>query len=135
MSGWYEAAFRRVLYPAYESGLMRRRTLTWLAEYERTQWLSPQQIAELQWTRLKLLLEHCYRDVPFYQRQWRELDITPDDIRCLDDYARLPLLTKADIRNHADELKATSWRDQMLYKSHQRIDRRTLAVRLYAREQ
>ncbi len=117
MSGWYEAAFRRVLYPAYESGLMRRRTLTWLAEYERAQWLSPQQIAELQWTRLKLMLEHCYREVPFYQRQWRELGITPDAIRCLDDYARLPLLTKADIRNHTDELKATSWRDQMLYKS------------------
>lgn len=117
MAGWYETTFRRVLYPAYESGVMRRRTLSWLAEYEHSQWLSPQQIAELQWTRLKQLLDHCYREVPYYQRQWRELGITPDDIRSLEDYARLPLLTKADIRNHADELHATSWRPQMLYKT------------------
>ena len=117
MSGWYETTFRRVLYPAYETGVMRRRTLAWLAEYERAQWFSPQQIADLQWARLKLLLEHCYRDVPFYQRQWRELGVTPDDIRSLEDYARLPLLTKATIRDHADELKSTSWRDRMLYKS------------------
>ncbi|WP_114238536.1 phenylacetate--CoA ligase family protein [Dyella sp. C9] len=117
MSSLYETAFRRVLYPAYESGLRRRGTLAYLDEYERSQWLSPEQLAELQWTRLKRLLEHCYRDVPYYQKQWRGLGITPDDIRSLDDYARLPTLTKADIRSHAEDLKALSWRDRMLYKN------------------
>ena len=47
MSGWYEQAFRRVLYPAYESGLRRRSTLSWLASYERDQWYSPEAIAAL----------------------------------------------------------------------------------------
>ena len=117
MSSLYETAFRRVLYPAYETGLRRRGTLAWLDEYERSQWLSPAQLAELQWTRLKRLLEHCYREVPYYQRQWRELGITPDDIRSLEDYARLPTLTKADIRSHGEDLKAISWRDRMLYKN------------------
>ena len=113
----YEQLFRRVLYPTYESGVRRRRTLAWLADYERDQWLSPEQLATLQWQRLKRLLEHCYREVPYYQRQWRELGITPDDIRSLDDYARLPMLTKADIRAHGDELEARSWRKRMLYKN------------------
>jgi len=113
----YEKMFRHVLYPAYEGGLRRRHTLTWLDEYEHSQWLSPTQLAELQWERLKRLLEHCYREVPYYQRQWRALDVTPDDIRSLDDYAKLPTLTKADIRNHSDDLKAESWRDRMLYKN------------------
>lgn len=117
MSGWYETAFRRVLFPAYETGLRRRDTLSWLDRYERDQWLSPGELAQLQWTRLKQLLEHCHREVPYYRRQWRELGITPRDIRSLDDYARLPVLTKADIRAHFEELKADSLRDRLLYKA------------------
>lgn len=117
MNGLYETAFRRVLFPFYESGIRRRGTLAWLAEYERNQWLSPEQLASLQWDRLKRLLEHCYREVPYYQQQWKGLGVTPDDIRSLDDYARLPTLTKADIRAHSDDLKATSWRDRLLYKN------------------
>ena len=117
MAGWYETAFRHVLYPLYESGLRRRRTLAYLDEYRRNQWLAPEQIAALQWERLKRLLEHCQREVPFYQRRWRELGITTADIRNLDDFAQLPVLTKSDIRAHADELKADSWRDRLQYKA------------------
>jgi phenylacetate-CoA ligase len=117
MSGLYETAFRRVLFPAYETGLRRRRTLAYLDGYQRDQWLAPEQIAALQWQRLQRLLEHCYREVPYYRRRWRELGITPKDIRNLDDYAALPVLTKADIREHFDELKADSWRDRLLYKA------------------
>ena len=57
MSGWYEQAFRRVLYPAYETGLRRRSTLSWLASYERDQWHSPEAIATLQFQKLKTLIE------------------------------------------------------------------------------
>ncbi len=117
MNALYEAAFRRVLFPAYETGLRRRHTLAYLDDYRRDQWLNPEQIAALQWKRLQRLLEHCYREVPYYRKRWRELDITPQDIRNLDDYAKLPVLTKADIRAHFDELKAESLRDRLLYKA------------------
>ena len=117
MSDWYEKLFQRVLFPAYESGLRRRKTLSYLAAYEREQWLPPEQLQALQWSRLKKLLEHCYREVPYYQRQWRQLGIVPDDIRSLDDYAKLPVLTRTDMRNHYDELKTESCRDRLLYKS------------------
>jgi phenylacetate-CoA ligase len=117
MSGLYETAFRRVLFPAYETGLRRRRTLAYLDAYRRDQWLPPEQLAALQWERLQRLLEHCYREVPYYRRRWRELGITPKDICNLDDYAALPVLTKADVRAHVDELKADSWRDRLLYKA------------------
>lgn len=117
MNALYETAFRRVLFPAYETGLRRRRTLAFLDGYQRDQWLAPEQIAALQWERLQRLLEHCYCEVPYYRNQWRELGITPKDIRNLDDYAKLPVLTKADIRTHFDELKAESLRDGLLYKA------------------
>jgi phenylacetate-CoA ligase len=117
MSGWYESVFRHVLYPAYEAGLRRRHTLNYLADYRRDQWLTAEQISELQWTRLRNLLEHCHRDVPYYRERWRALGIVPDDIRNLDDYAQLPVLTKADIRKHGHALKADSFRGELLYKS------------------
>jgi hypothetical protein len=123
MAGLYETLFGRVFYPIYETGLRRRPTLGYLADYQRDQWLAPEQIAALQWARLKQLIEHCHREVPYYRQQWRELGIVPDDIRTLDDYARLPVLTKADIRAHGDALQGDRW-----------IDRRPDAFRLYARK-
>ncbi|HET6432959.1 phenylacetate--CoA ligase family protein [Dyella sp.] len=117
ISRLYEQLFRRALFPAYESGLRRRRTLDWLADYERDQWLDPEQIAALQWRRLKDLIGHCHREVPYYQRTWKALGIAPEEIRTLDDYARLPRLSKADIRENFDDLKAMSHRDSLIYKS------------------
>lgn len=117
MSGWYEAAFRRVLFPLYESGLRHRPTLRYLNEYERNQWLSGDEVAELQWQKLKRLVEHCWREVPYYQRRWKALGVCPDDLRSFDDYARLPILTKAEVRANFDDLHAPSLRANLLYKS------------------
>lgn len=113
----YEQLFRRVLFPLYEGGLRRRGTLGYLAAYERDQWLAPEQLRALQWERLQRLLLHCERHVPWYRRRWRELGITAADIRGLEDYARLPVLTKADIRAHAEEFRADGWHDRVLYKA------------------
>jgi phenylacetate-CoA ligase len=117
MAGAYEWLFRRVLYPVYESGIRRRKTLAYLAEYERNQWLSEDEIAAIQWRKLAALIQHCWQEVPYYQRRWRELDVAPGDIRSIEDYAKLPLLTKQDIRDNTDDLKATSLRDRLVYKA------------------
>lgn len=117
MSGLYERAFRRILFPLYESGLRGRSTLRYLAEYERNQWLSEDEIARLRWDKLKRLIEHCHREVPYYQRRWREIGMTPDDILTPADYAKLPLLTKADIRANFEDLIAPSQRAGLLYKA------------------
>ncbi|MGB6144745.1 phenylacetate--CoA ligase family protein [Rhodanobacter sp. UC4437_H4] len=116
-TSWYEKAFSRVLYPLWESGLRRRHTLAYLADYQRDQWLAPEQIAALQWQRLKRLLEHCEQKVPYYRQRWREAGIAVADIRNLDDYAQLPVLTKADIRQHFDALQAEGWHDRVLTKA------------------
>ena len=116
-TSWYEKAFSRVLYPLWESGLWRRHTLAYLADYQRDQWLAPEQIAALQWQRLKRLLEHCEQKVPYYRQRWREAGVAVADIRNLDDYAQLPMLTKADIRQHFDALQAEGWHDRVLTKA------------------
>lgn len=113
----YETTLRRVIWPAYEGGLRRRDTPAYMRRYERDQWLAPEEVASLQFQRLKRLLDWCYREVPYYKRRWDALGIVPQDIRDMDDYARLPVLTKADIRDNADEIKATSLKASLGYKA------------------
>src|SRR5690606_36008092 len=86
----YEPAFRHVLYPAYER-LRGRRTLQHLGEYEANQWRSPEEIAALQWAKLKALVEHCWREVPYYRTRWQSIGFEPGDLRSMRDYARLPV--------------------------------------------
>ena len=117
MSGWYETAFRHVLFPIYESGLRRRPTLGYLKEYEHNQWLPESEIAELQWRKLKSLIDFCWREVPYYQRRWKELGVTPGGLNSFEDYARLPILTKGEIRANFDDLHAPSLRKGLLYKT------------------
>ncbi|MGN6091445.1 MAG: phenylacetate--CoA ligase family protein [Luteibacter jiangsuensis] len=113
----YETLLRHVLWPAYEGGLRRRDTPAYLRRYAHEQWLSPEAIQALQFERLKRLLDWCYREVPYYRRRWDAEGIEPGDIRSLDDYARLPVLTKADIRANADDLKARPLKDTLAYKA------------------
>ena len=68
MASLYEPLFRHVLFPAYESGLRRRKTLAYLREYERQQWLDPEQIDAPQWRKLQALLRHCWDHVPYYRQ-------------------------------------------------------------------
>lgn len=117
MSGIYEQVFRHALFPLYESVLRRRSTLAYLAEAERNQWLSADELETLRWAKLKRLLEHCWREVPYYQRRWKELGVTPADIRTPADYARLPALGKAEVRANFEDLHAPSWRGRLSYKT------------------
>ncbi|SEV94064.1 phenylacetate--CoA ligase family protein [Luteibacter sp. 329MFSha] len=113
----YETLLRHVLWPAYEGGLRRRETPRHMHRYERDQWLAPAEVRALQFERLKRLLEWCWREVPYYRRRWTQAGIVPGDIRSLDDYAHLPVLTKADIRDNAEDIKATSLKDALGYKA------------------
>ncbi len=114
----YESLFRRVLYPAYESGLRRRKTLTYLREYERDQWRSADELQALQWRKLQRLIAHCWDHVPFYRDWWGQAGVaSAADIRNRQDYARLPVLTKPVIREHIESMIAPAYRGQLYFKS------------------
>lgn len=118
MSRTYELALRHVLFPAYETLLRGRGTPGYLREYERNQWLPADRIAALQWAKLQRLIAHCWEHVPYYRQAWGALGIEgPQDIRSLADYARLPVLTKPEIRAHADALVSPAHRSKLLYKT------------------
>lgn len=53
---------------------------------------------QLQFVRLKNLVEKLYHQVPFYRRKMDEIGVRPDNIRCLEDIQKLPFTTKDDLR-------------------------------------
>ena len=66
-----------------------------LAEAEARTFSSPDEIRAFRDQRLRAFLRHSFENVPFHRSRFEEAGIAPDDIRGLDDMARLPILTKA----------------------------------------
>jgi len=66
-------------------------------------------LKEIQLKRLRETVHLVYENVPFYKKKFKEKEITPDDIKTLDDITKLPLTTKDDLRDNAPYgLMATS---------------------------
>lgn len=62
--------------------------------------MNPEEKRCLQGERLRKLVEKVYHSTPFYRRKMQEMDITPGDIRSIDDIVKLPFTTKQDLRDN-----------------------------------
>jgi phenylacetate-CoA ligase len=63
--------------------------------------LSRIEIRNIQLNNLKKTVQLVYDKVPFYKEKFKELKVTPDDIKTLEDIRKLPFTTKNDLRNNA----------------------------------
>ena len=71
--------------------------------------LKHSKIKEIQLKRLKETVNLVYDKVPFYKKKFKELKITPSDIKTLEDIRKLPFTTKNDLRKNAPfKMMATS---------------------------
>jgi phenylacetate-CoA ligase len=61
--------------------------------------MSRTELRDLQLTRLRQTLRHAYDNVELYRRKFDAAGVSPDDCRTLDDLARFPFTTKADLRD------------------------------------
>jgi len=71
---------------------------------EHTQYLSREGINQLQNDNLRALIRHAYQTVPYYNREFKERRLRPDDIAKVEDLRKLPVLTKDDIRRNFEDL-------------------------------
>ncbi|MDH6139183.1 MULTISPECIES: phenylacetate--CoA ligase PaaK [Kitasatospora] len=60
--------------------------------------ISREELRELQLARLQATLRHAYDNVELYRRKFDKAGVTPADCRTLEDLARFPFTTKADLR-------------------------------------
>jgi phenylacetate-CoA ligase len=90
----------------------------YLAELEKSQWFSAEQLEALQMQRLSSLLNHVYESVPYYRHMFDQHDIHPHDIRSLSDLSRIPILRKKALRDSPEELVARGIDKKTLIRDH-----------------
>jgi phenylacetate-CoA ligase len=96
-------------------GMLRnRRYSQYLELLDRSQWWSRDALLEFQWKELRRLLECAFRSVPYYQEKYGKAGITPADIRTPEDFAKLPVLTRAEVNANRDRLCSTEFRGKLL---------------------
>jgi phenylacetate-CoA ligase len=61
--------------------------------------MTQEQLKALQLERLQKTVRHSMNS-PFYQKKFKELGITPDDIQSVEDVSKLPFTTKEDLREN-----------------------------------
>lgn len=89
--------------------------LSYLVEFERSQFFDARSLRELQCRRLQSLLIHAYNTCPFYRERFDQLGLILSDVQhspqleeLMDALQLLPLLTKSDIQEHRDGLRSSA---------------------------
>jgi phenylacetate-coenzyme A ligase PaaK-like adenylate-forming protein len=100
---------RRLAQPllAWKAGSPHLRHLRTL---EQTQYDPPDVIRARQLDAVREVVRHAWLTVPYYRARWKAAGLRPEAIRSLDDLRQFPILSKADVRDHADELRSDAYR-------------------------
>jgi phenylacetate-CoA ligase len=107
--GLRAALSRNVFYPLIlrQSGEIGE--LHWLREFQRTQYLSADELTALRLRRLRAILFHAYDECSFYRERMNAIGLHPADVRGLEDLRHLPPLEKADLQQHGERMIARDW--------------------------
>jgi len=68
--------------------------------------------------KLRALIRYAYESVSYYRERWKSLKISPADIQCREDLAKLPVLTKEDVRQNFGRLVSEKVSRQELVFRH-----------------
>lgn len=98
--------------------LRQSKALGILREIQRAPFEPPADVSLNQLRRLSALLTHAEQRVPYYRELFRSLGVTSRDIRTLDDFARLPILTKDIIRERWRDLIRDDVPLERLFRHH-----------------
>ena len=104
----YAEVFRRVLQPAWETGLRRRPLLEYWHQLERSQWASRDELEGMQLAQVQKLLRHAWANVPFYRKRMETAGLHPDRVRHLDDVKQLPIVYRDEANRDPESRKSTA---------------------------
>lgn len=83
----------------------------------RRETMSADERAHVVLAKIRALMAWADERAPFYRTRWRGAGIEPGDIRTLDDFARVPVITKADLR--ADQAEHPPFGSYLCIEPHQ----------------
>jgi phenylacetate-CoA ligase len=98
MEWLFQSAASSVAWPALSAPHAALK-LALLHQLERSQWLPPERLRELQARQLGVLLRHAASHVPYYRDKW-------GGAPGVESFAELPLLARRDLQDSYDRLKA-----------------------------
>ncbi len=105
----YSSLVRHVFHPLSLARRGERAQLRYQREFERTQYLSADELREVQTNRLRALLFHAHARCPFYRKRFAETGLNPGDIRSLEELRFLPPLEKREIQEQSASMIARDW--------------------------
>jgi len=79
------------------------------SEIIKTQWLTKQELQQIQFDALKKLLLHSYKNVPFYKKVFDEYNFNPTRFNDFSDINILPIISKDTIRDNFEDFKAKNF--------------------------
>jgi phenylacetate-CoA ligase len=77
---------------------------------EKSQWYSEEELKDYQMTRLRQIVAHAHKNVPYYRKLFNSIGIKASDIKEPDDLRKIPTLTKELLRKNFQSLQATNIR-------------------------
>ncbi len=106
---------KHIIYPLYywKNGDKR---LSRLAEIEKSQFFSEENIQALQLQRLQNIVSYAYKNTEYYKQVMDEKNLKPEDIKSLSDIENLPILTKAIIQERMSEMLSKQYQLSDLIK-------------------
>ncbi|MDR3196224.1 MAG: hypothetical protein LBU34_00005 [Planctomycetaceae bacterium] len=72
--------------------------IRYLKEFERTQFLPPDELRELVWQRLHHIIDTAYRRIPYYKSVFDRAGLVPSDIKTDTDMLSVQILEKRDVQ-------------------------------------
>lgn len=99
-------------------GISSGNIYAYIRELNRTQWLSREEIEQLQVERLKKLLLHAETHCAFYRERFKAAGFSAADFTRLSDLQAVPPLTKRDVQEHYHEMIADNLTPEQMYENH-----------------
>lgn len=100
----YGEMVRHVIHPTWKFKDGKYKLFKYLDEFEKSQYLSCDELRKHQFIHLKKLLNHAYASCTYYKDLFDKIGINPNDVKDFSDYCKIPVLTKNNIQGNLDDL-------------------------------
>jgi phenylacetate-CoA ligase len=89
-------------------------------ELSRNESRTREELEAMQLAKLREMVEHCCRQVPFYRERFDRIGFRPAHLKTFADFRNIPPITRDDLKNHFDRLrarKASTYKPETCYSS------------------
>lgn len=111
-----EQLSRHVFYPLWD-WRDNSQKLKILSQLQQSQWLPLQELQHLQWQKLLSTVHYAAKYSPYYKALFQTHNIKLDAIQSIDDFQKIPVTSKLDIRNHLPEFISAEYEQNKLVRA------------------